>query len=156
MKLLFALRFALLIVVMMLTYSATFAQTWQTVDEFHYVQGADNSGLTVAPDGVVFAAGTGETDTGYHGLIRASADGGNTWSLLDDFLYPGLNYTIQSGIVADSAGNLYVAGTAYDDGSANGGPFHWIVRRSSDGGETWTLVDDFVPGGQLTQANAIT
>jgi len=30
-----------------------FAQTWQTGDDFQYVQGADNSGLTVAPSGVV-------------------------------------------------------------------------------------------------------
>src|SRR5947208_2112249 len=84
--------------VMLLAHS-TIAQTWQTVDEFPY--GTDNSGLAVAPSGIVFAAGTGSTDTGYRGLIRASTDGGNTWSLLDDFLYPGLNYTINSGIVSD-------------------------------------------------------
>ncbi len=136
--------------------NATLAQSWQTVDNFSYVQGADNSGLTVTPNGVVFAVGTGQPETGYRGLIRASADNGNTWSLLDDFLYPGLNYTIHSGIISDAAGNLYVAGTAYDDGSANGGRFHWIVRRSTNGGATWSIVDDFAPGGQLTQANAIT
>src|ERR1051325_7854091 len=109
------LPFALLATAALLARS-TLAQTWQTVDQFQYVQAADSSGLTVAPSGVVFAAGTGETSTGYHGLIRASTDNGTTWSLLDDFLYPGLNYTIQSAIVSDASGNLYVAGTAYDDG----------------------------------------
>src|SRR6185369_12423607 len=127
MKTLNPIRFALLTAAALLT-NATFAQTWQTVDEYRYVRGADNSGLTVAPSGVVFAAGTGETDAGYRGLIRASTDGGNTWSLLDDFLYPGLNYTTYSGIASDFAGNLYVAGTAYTDIST-----HWIVRRSTDG-----------------------
>jgi hypothetical protein len=75
---------------------------------------------------------------------------------MDDFLYPGLHYTIPSGIVADSAGNLYVAATTYDDGSDSGGSFHWIVRRSVDGGATWSIVDDFVPGGSLTEAKGLT
>src|SRR5216117_603331 len=135
---------------------ATFAQTWQTVDDFPYLgQGAYNAGLTIAPNGTMFGAGFGDYSLGYRGLVRASADGGNTWSLLDDFLYPGLNYTVFAGMVADSAGNLYVAGTAYDDGSADDGPFHWIVRRSTDSGATWSIVDDFVPGGQFTQPNGI-
>jgi hypothetical protein len=149
------IQFALLFAAATFFTKASSAQTWQTVDQFQYVQGADNSGLAVAPSGLLFAAGTGEADTGYRGLIRMSADNGSTWSTLDDFLYPGLNYTINSGIVSDATGNLYVAGTAYDDGSANGGPFHWIVRRSTNGGATWSIVDDFAPGGQLTQANAI-
>ena len=133
------------------------AQGWSTVDDFPYLeQGAYNAGLTLAPNGNLFGAGFGDYSLGYRGLVRASADGGNTWSLLDDFLYPGLNYTVFAGMVSDSAGNMYVAGTAYDDGSADGGPFHWIVRRSTDGGATWSIVDDFVPGGQFTQPNGIT
>src|SRR5438093_13476270 len=35
------------------------------------------------------------------------------------------------------------------------GPNHWIVRRTSDGGLTWTTVDDYAPGGILTQPNGI-
>src|SRR5437773_5635312 len=149
------IRFTLLVAIAMFSH-ASLGQSWQTVDQFQYVHGADNSGLAVAPSGIVFAAGTGETDTGYRALIRASADNGNTWALLDDFLYPGLNYTIHSGIVSDAAGNLYVAGTGSDDGRANVGPFHGIVRRSTDSGATWSIADDFAPGGESTQANAMT
>jgi hypothetical protein len=131
------------------------------VDDFQYVQGQNtyNYGLATAPNGTVFACGFSFDLLGVaHGLVVASADGGRTWSApVDDFVYPGMGYTrFEAGIVADSAGNLYVAGRAYDDGSASGGPFHWIVRRSADGGVTWSIVDDFVPGGTLTEPRSIT
>src|SRR5262245_34974854 len=65
-------------------------------------------------------------------------------------MYPGLLKTFYSALAADSAGNLYVSGLAQDDGSTNslGGPAHWFVQRSTDGGVTWDMVDDFVPGGE--------
>jgi hypothetical protein len=68
----------------------------------------------------------------------ASADGGSTWSApLDDFVYPGSTTRDDGGIVADSAGNLYVAGRYY----LSSGPIYRFVRRSTDGGATWSIVD---------------
>src|SRR5258708_36494800 len=60
---------------------ATSAQTWQTVDDYQYVAGqaACNQGLTVARSGVVYACGyasDGASVTPWHGLVMASADGG--------------------------------------------------------------------------------
>src|SRR5688572_4506350 len=73
-------------------------ENWQTVDDF--TDGA-NYALTVAPNGAMFAAGWGGSDQeGYYGLIRASVDGGNTWFSLSSFLYPGLLYTICTGIAS--------------------------------------------------------
>ena len=70
---------------------ASFAQTWQTVDDFQYVAGGAslNYGLTVAPNGTLFASGyAGDASGLYHGLVIASTDSGNTWSApLDDYLY---------------------------------------------------------------------
>lgn len=147
---------AIALIVVAVTFTGTaFTQTWQTVDDFQYGSGAQNTGLAAEPGGTLFAAGYGNSTIGYRGLIRASVDGGSTWSLLGDFLYPGLNSTLYTCIASDSAGNLYAAGAAYDDGTPNGGPDHWIVRRSTDSGLTWSTVDDFVPGGILVQANAI-
>jgi len=80
----------------------------------------------------------------------ASTDAGNTWSApLDDYLYaPGYQVWYDGGIGTDSAGNLYVAGEAYGQTDpAN----HWVIRRSSDIGATWALVDDFAPGSPQTQ-----
>ena len=133
----------------------TLAQTWQTVDDFQYVPGQDSQaqGLTVAPNGNLFTCGSAIDALGVsHGLVMASTNGGLTWSSpLDDFIPGGDNtFYFYAGIVADSASNLYVAGTV--EGAETN---HWIVRRSVDGGATWSTVDDFAPGGFLTRANAI-
>src|ERR1051326_1689790 len=123
------------------------AQTWQTVDNFQYVAGqsACNQGLTVAPSGVVYACGyasDGASVTPWHGLVMASTDGGSTWSApLDDAAYLG-NAAKDDGIVADYAGNLYVAGLYY----FTNGNFHRFVRRSADGGAAWQTVDDLALG----------
>jgi len=150
---------ALTIWLVALLIASASAQTWQTVDDFQYVPGqtAVNVGLAVAPSGNLFASGYAFDAAGVgHGLVMASMDAGNTWSApLDDFTY-SLDHMVwyDGGIVADSAGNFYAAGTAYP--ASGTGPFHWIVRRSTDGGLSWSTVDDFTPGGQSTQPNDIT
>jgi hypothetical protein len=116
------------------------AQTFQTVDDFQYVAGqtADSFGLTVAPSGVVYACGFGSDGiNATHGLVMASTDGGSTWSApIDDFYFPGWGTRDDGGIVADPVGNLYVAGRYYSSG-----PSYRFVRRSTDGGATWSTVD---------------
>jgi len=139
------LRIALCATVAFITHAAP-AQTWQTVDDFQYVPGAYavNFGLAVAPSGILYASGFAADGTNTnHGLVMASADGGNTWSApLDDFVYPGSATRYDGGIIADSAGNLYVAGEYYFPN----GNFHRIVRRSADGGASWLTVDDLGVG----------
>jgi len=130
------------------------------VDDFQYVAGqaAVNYGLAVAPNGTLFASGYGDDSTGLaHGLVMASTDGGNTWSApLDDYIFaPGYATLYDGGMVADATGNLYLAGETYDvvgSSVAN----HWVVRRSTNNGVTWSLVDDFAPGGILTQPFSLT
>jgi hypothetical protein len=122
------------------------AQTWQTVDDYQYVAGltAENFGLTVAPSGVVFASGFASDGSTCHGLVMASTDRGITWSApIDDFVYPGSATRDDGGIVADSAGNLYVAGRYY----FSSGPSYRFVRRSTDGGATWFTVDTVTING---------
>ena len=151
------LQAVLVLGIVLLAHSAP-AQPWQTVDDFQYVAGqpALNYGLTVAPSGTLFACGYAADSVGtYHGLVMSSTSAGTIWSApLDDYLYAQDYDTFyDGGMVTDGSGNLYVAGETYYVGSNPLGDLanHWITRRSSDGGTTWSLVDDFAPGGPQTQ-----
>src|SRR5437773_226528 len=139
----------------------TFAQTWQTVDDFQYFAGqsAGNGALAVLPSGTLLAAGYGyDAASVGHALVMSSADGGVTWSApLDDFTgpFPGVDPRYLA-VGSDPAGNLYAAGTYFDTVDPNGTD-HWFVRRSADGGASWQMVDDIGPfsGSWFNQANAV-
>lgn len=88
--------------------------------------------------------------------IRKSSDGGQSWSTLyepDGSLYqytPG-QWAWPTGFAGDDSGNIYVVGQAHSATTTGSGKRantqitnHWIVRKSSDTGQTWTLVDDLV------------
>ncbi len=54
----------------------------------------------------------------------------------------------------DALGNLYVAGRASDT-SGNLSSYHWIVRKSTNGGNSWTTVDDYqLPANYSGEAHA--
>src|SRR5437899_2688276 len=106
------LRLALIGTVALFTHT-TFAQTWQTVDDYVYpglYGSAYAQAITKAPFGNIYVAGAafvdgnGDSDA----LIRKSSDGSVTWSVVDDFsngeTHPGWEY---NGIAADSTGTVY-------------------------------------------------
>ncbi len=121
-------------------------QTWHTVDDFQYYpgKGAWARGLAKDPSGtIIYSAGGGQHQTGvWHALVSQSADGGNTWSAIDDCFDAttpyGLNvYGYGAGIAADSAGRIYASGI--DRVSTN--TTVWLTRSSADRGQTWSTVD---------------
>jgi hypothetical protein len=98
---------------------------------------------------------------GYWNVLKSS-NGGRSWSQVDhfDFDPPTTNGSnTPNAIVADSSGNLYVGGsatkatiTSYTTKTVHGKPTqvpvytnvsHWIVRKSTNGGASWTTDDDF-------------
>jgi hypothetical protein len=122
------------------------AQSWTTVDDFQYYvgKGAWARGLAKDSSGtVIYSAGGGQDETGsWHALVSQSADGGNTWSVIDDFTDPAAAYGMNifgygAGIAADSAGRIYASGL--DRVSTNASV--WITRGSGNGGQTWSTVD---------------
>jgi RNA polymerase sigma factor (sigma-70 family) len=108
-------------------------------------------------------------DQNEHWIVRKQALGAGPFTTVDDFVadasvprwnsnkdmdYPNSAKGIT--VVPDhlpSAG-IYVVGHAseFAGNDANGKPVykcHWITRKSSDGGRTWSTVDDFVKSNSL-------
>jgi hypothetical protein len=130
--------------------------TWSSVDD---ISGARALGIGFVPNAGLFAMGSistvtsskNKTTTTSPWVVRRSFDGGATWTTVD-VLQPPSGYTASGqGIAADAQGNLYVAGRTtilVTSGHATTAMGQWIVRKSSDGGNTWATVDAFsyVPG----------
>jgi hypothetical protein len=107
------------------------------------------------PTGGIFAAGRksvtikGKTSTAW--VVRRSADGGATWSDADTFQLSSSLYSTALGIGADALGNLYVVGRGVT-GSGINTSAHWLVRKSTNGGNSWSTVDDFQQNGSNVEA----
>jgi len=90
-------------------------------------------------------------------LIRKSSDRGLTWSTVDLYQYAPGRWANASGFAADELGNIYIAGWVQDGTKHKNN--HWIVRKSSDAGQSWQVVDDvlgfqaataaYIPGAGL-------
>ena len=130
--------------------------TWTTVD--NVAKGLNVvRGMVATPAGV-FAAG-------YLGkpfwTVRCSTDGGNTWRTVDtvssvpagNFSAGGFSHAF--GIAADAAGNLYTVGDASFVVN-NVVKYHWLTRKSADGGATWRTVDEVIGDTTYAGANAVT
>ena len=121
--------------------------TWTTVQDLTSPSGHSSVCALAATPAGVFAAGRYNTTSW---IVRRSTDGGQTWSTVDTY-YSGSSGNFPYGMTADASGNLYVTGVAYiSPGKRKPVVAHWITRRSINGGQTWTIVDDFVPGSSNT------
>ena len=131
--------------------------TWAQVDNFHYdsTAGATSWARNVSGDsaGNVYVVGnalkavvTGHDKHGNpiysfvsHWIVRKSANGGGSWSPNDDYQYPAAapQAALAMAVGSDLAGNMYVAGYAYD----NTGLPHAIIRTNTGG--SWATGDDY-------------
>jgi hypothetical protein len=82
--------------------------------------------------------------------VRKSPDSGATWSPVDHYQYTPGQFAAANGFAADDTG-VYVVGWARDLTVTGSGKhattnsnIHWLVRKSTDGGSTWTNVDDVI------------
>ena len=113
------------------------------------------NGVTVIASGAfagVYAAGRSASNW----VTIKSGDGGATWSQVDTFRYDSSSSSNANAVVGDLAGNVYVGGngqkatTTITGYTKNHQPIystttsvHWIVRKSSDGGASWSVNDDY-------------
>ena len=121
--------------------------TWTTVDAYQASSGyaATAFGAGADAQGNVYVVGRAATPSKgrniNHWQVRKSANGGASWSTVDDYeLVPSGNQ-VALGFAAASNGNLYVAGWA--SASTTQGPDYWIVRKNPGGAGSWTTVDNF-------------
>jgi len=127
--------------------------TWNTVDDFIYAGGSLSGASSIGVDssGDVFAIGYGTDSKGkYHYITRRSTDSGTTWATVDDFVYVAAGTAPSYGnfFGKDAAGDIFSVGHGVDAAAKD----HYIVRKSTNHGTSWTTVDDFVyTGGTVSQ-----
>lgn len=121
--------------------------TWSTVDDFS-LGGLRNAAYSIAADatGDIYVVGVGSTGTTSYGpdtwIVRKGVNG-TSWSTVDTF-GPESGSAGLGVIVHPTAGVLVVGNSIFTSGkySYNG----WTVRRSLNGGATWSTVDTFQLG----------
>jgi hypothetical protein len=130
--------------------------TWTTVSDYNLAAGKTSSAaaLSVDSSGNTYAAGSAnDTSNVIHWIVRKSTDSGATWATVSDYNLVAAFSAGATALSVDSSGNIYAAGYAIDAS----GICHWIVRKSTDSGATWTTVSDFnLIAGQDAHANALT
>ncbi|HSZ58870.1 MAG TPA: hypothetical protein VK797_24735 [Tepidisphaeraceae bacterium] len=108
-------------------------------------------GATSIPNGASAGLYIVGQAAGGNWVVRKSSNAGATWTTVDSFLYnPSVNGDTATAVTGDGAGNLYVVGHGNSSTST-----HWLVRESSNGGSSWSTVDDFQDGGSSNGAFAV-
>ncbi len=116
--------------------------TWTTSEAFQLSAGQTATGDSITQDsaGVLYASGAAADGTGmFHWIVRKSADSGTTWTTVDDFNAVSDKDAFAEGGVSDSSGALYIVGNAMNSTFNS----RWTVRKTVDGGTTWTTSDDY-------------
>ena len=131
--------------------------TWSTVDDFTYYSGAGASSVGVDSSGNIYVVGHGLDGSIEHWLVRKSTNGGSSWATVDDYVYSSY-YAVATSLVIDKSNNVYVCGYGID---SSNDPASWIVRKSADGGSTWSISEAYQyvtgkvsgPSAMATDAN---
>lgn len=88
-------------------------------------------------------------------VVRCSKDNGQTWATVDALGSEGWVEGSAEDIVIDSnSGWIYVSGHSRN-ATRKTSSYYWLVRRSIDGGKTWSTVDQF-SYGQRPEGHGIT
>jgi len=127
------------------------AQTWQTVLDYQLAAGQHSEGHGIVADaaGNVFSGGNGDDASGVgHGIVLKTDTTQVTWYFSDDTNPSTSQYeSMVWDLGHDSNGNLYSVGQLWPNNTP--GVAHWYVRKSSDGGLSWSTL--FEPDGSLYQ-----
>jgi hypothetical protein len=129
--------------------------TWSNVDTFQLSSSKSSVAMGIGADsaGNLYVVGNGSSaSTGSHWIVRKSTNGGNSWTIVDDYQLVAGNPSEARCIAKDANGNLFVAGFSRGDWTGVGYLNHWIVRKSAGSTDPWTTVNVLQNAGS---ANAI-
>jgi hypothetical protein len=108
-------------------------------------KGANAVSIASDASGNLYVGGrTSDPSTDAIWTVRKTSAGGATTSS-DSYILSGGLYNRVSLVRIDASGNIYAVGEA--GGTTDLAGTHGITRKSSDGGTTWTTIDDFTYGG---------
>jgi hypothetical protein len=132
--------------------SDTTLATWSLSDDTnpdpaHYTSQIYGCGYDSS--GKLFSVGQLTPDgTNASWYVRASSDGGLNWSSVDQYQSSPGQWAWPTGFAADGSGNIYVVGADHVLITIGSGKkantqtvLRRIVRKSGDGGQSWTLTD---------------
>lgn len=106
----------------------------------------------IQSDGSVFVAGQSRINADWNWRLWESTDDDlSTMSALDSYQKVAGEDSLALGVAISKNGNILVSGTAYD---ANGDSF-WTIRRSTDGGSTWSTDELAVSTGEVSVGGQI-
>jgi hypothetical protein len=128
--------------------------TWHNSDDYTYPSGTNAAASSFGTDSLanLYTSGYGKDGSAIpHLIVRKSTNHGTSWATTDDYIYPGSADTEASGFGIDYQDNLFSTGFSNVSGMS-----HWITRKSSNHGSTWSLSDDFIyPTSTSTQADGL-
>ncbi len=137
--------------------STTGTSTLAVMDNFDLTAGTVTAvyGIAVDTSNAIYAVGTGNTTTGSQWLVRKSTNGGTSWTTIDSFALTPTDANspsaVANGITIGANGAIYVVGESRVDSSH----FAMIVRKSTNGGSSWTTVDQYTPEPYGTEARSV-
>ncbi len=112
---------------------------WEVVDRYQY--GGTHAiahNIYIKEPNTIFVVGTDSGATTW--VIRKSVDGGLNWQTIYQHQYVSGQAANAYDITGDTQGNLYTIGGAKDEA----GERRWQTHVSTDDGNNWTLIDDYV------------
>jgi hypothetical protein len=117
--------------------STDFGETWSTAR----VLIGGGRGVAVDPrNGHIYTIGLRyfeDTDITHGWIVQKSTDNGLTWRIVDNFIDPidEREMYLSGKITVDGKGNVIIVGDDHHES-----PIKPIMRRSEDGGTTWTTI----------------
>jgi hypothetical protein len=136
--------------------STDFGASWQTIDTFPGIARAaayHPVTKTLFVGGINNSGGSGKNIIPQWS-IRRSADGGLTWTTVGGFAPKGTKAAMIQSVHAHGAATIYAAGYIRVS-EGNKSPWYWLVRRSTDNGQTWSTIDMFAEDSKNWKAQSV-